>query len=66
MLGLIKLIVGAIVIYFAFAGLSYAIPTLTVELYRPYELWLLVLLLFYVFLPTIIGDYVYKLRIKGE
>ena len=39
----VSLIIGFIVIYYSFAGLGYAMPTVSPALYKPYQLWFFVL-----------------------
>jgi len=64
MWGLLKLIIGFIVIYYSFAGLAYAMPTVSPGLYEPYQLWFFVLYFFYIILPSTIGDYIYNIRLE--
>ena len=60
-------IIGLLILLFCISNtIPYIIPTLRKELYLPYELWFLAILLLYGLLPNETGNFVFRLREKGN
>ena len=60
-----KIIKGSLFLLFIlviFQTFPYMLPTIPQALYLPYELWFIILIIFYFILPKNIGTYVYKLQ----
>ena len=60
-------IIGLLIFLFCISStIPYMVPTLRKELYLPYELWFVALLLLYGLLPTETGNFVFRLREEGH
>jgi len=64
-----KLLTGVIlfiIIITVFSAFPYALPSFSQGLYMPYELWFIILLMFYMILPKDVGTYVYNLQLEKK
>ena len=63
--GILILIFGLLVVHLFFATLPWAIPNVDPTLYIPYKMWIYALAIFFAFLPSSVGTYVYAERAKN-
>ena len=50
----------ALTVFTVFSQIPYLAPRLNRNLYQPYELWIFVLIIFYIFLPEKVALYLYE------
>lgn len=66
-MGKMMTIIGLLILLFCISStIPYMMPTLRKELYLPYELWFIALLLLYGLLPAETGNFVFRLREEGN
>ena len=59
-------IIGILVLLYTISStIPWMLPTLNRQLYLPYELWVIILLILYGFLPTETGNFIFRLRSEG-
>ena len=62
---IIILLFGLLIVHLFFSTLPYVIPNVDPSLYIPYKMWIYALTIFFAFLPSSIGTYVYAERARN-